>query len=143
MSERTRVLAIDFGTVRIGLALSDPTRTLASPLTVIRAGTTAIQEIAHLAMQHEAGEIMIGLPLSVDGSDSDMTRRVRAFAQQIGAAIPLPVVLYDERYSSMIAQEHMIEAGYSRKTRRKKGEVDKRAAAAMLQEYLDSGTNRG
>lgn len=132
-----RILAIDFGTVRMGVAISDPSRILASPLAVVQNGPDTITEIAALIKQHDVTEIMIGLPLNVDGSDSTMTQRVRAFATHVEQSLHLPVVLYDERYSSMIAQEMMIEAGHSRKQRQTKGELDKRAAAAMLQEYLN------
>lgn len=138
MTAATRILAIDFGTVRMGIAISDPTRILASPLAVVQNGPNTLDEIAALIAKNDVAEIMIGLPLNVDGTDSNMTKRVRAFAKHVEEKFKLPVVLYDERYSSMIAQEQMIEAGRSRKQRRAKGEVDKQAAAAMLQEYLNN-----
>ena len=138
MTAATRILAIDFGTVRMGIAISDPTRILASPLAVVQNGPNTLDELAALIAKNDVAEIMIGLPLNVDGTDSNMTKRVRAFAKHVEEKFKLPVVLYDERYSSMIAQEQMIEAGRSRKQRHVKGEVDKRAAAAMLQEYLNN-----
>jgi putative Holliday junction resolvase len=133
-----RILAIDFGTVRMGIAISDPTRTIATPLAVVPNSESTLDEIATLVSGNDVGEILIGLPLNVDNSDSSMTQRVRAFAKEVEARTGLPIILYDERYSSMIAQEIMIETGKSRKQRRVKGELDKRAAAAMLQEYLSA-----
>ena len=131
-------MAIDFGTVRMGIAISDPTRTIATPLGVVQNGDNTLADIATLASQNDVGEILIGLPLNVDNSDSAMTLRVRAFAKEVETRTGLPIILYDERYSSIIAQEQMIETGKSRKQRRVKGELDKRAAAAMLQEYLSA-----
>jgi putative Holliday junction resolvase len=138
-----RILALDFGTVRIGVAISDPSRTIASPIAVVPAGRGAIAAIASIAAANDVGEILVGLPLNVDNSDSAMTKKVRAFADHVHQSLKLPVTLYDERYSSMIAHDLMIASGHSRKKRQTKGELDKRAAAAMLQEYLNSLADTG
>jgi putative Holliday junction resolvase len=137
-----RVMAIDFGTVRLGVALSDPTRTLATPHAVVLNDQQVFVNLATIVARHDVREIVVGLPMTLAGSDSIMTTRARAFAKRLGEKIPLPVTMYDERYTSLIAEEHLRDTGRSRKARGKKGEVDKAAAAVMLQEYLNGLSSR-
>ncbi len=133
-----RVMAIDYGTVRLGVALSDPTRVLATPHAVVQNDQRVFERLAAIVAQHGVREIVVGLPITVAGGDSAMTARVRAFAKRLGEKIPLPVTLYDERYTSLLAEDALRDSGKRRSARQKKGEVDKAAAAVLLQEYLDA-----
>ena len=140
MSERDKkkIMAIDYGTVRIGIALSDEMHILASPLCTLINKKDALDEITLIIQKNNVEKIIVGLPITLSGNDSPMTVRVREFADRVREHISLPVELYDERYTSLLAQDSMIASGKKRKTRQKKGELDKRAAAILLQEYLDN-----
>jgi len=132
-----RILALDYGTVRIGVALSDERHVFATPLCVCINKKDVLDEIERIIEKNNVEKIIVGLPISVDGSDSPMTVRVRAFADHLHERTSLPVELYDERYTSLLAHDSLIASGKTRKARQKKGELDKRAAAILLQEYLD------
>ncbi len=131
-------MAVDYGTVRIGIALSDERHILATPLRTLINKKDSLDEILKIAQQNNVERVIVGLPLKEDGSDSHMTKQVRGFAERLHQKLSLPVELYDERYTSLLAQDSMIESGKKRKDRQKKGELDKRAAAILLQEYLDN-----
>jgi putative Holliday junction resolvase len=133
-----RIMAIDYGTVRIGIAFSDERQILATPFRTLINKNGMLNEIRRIIEHSNVEKIIVGLPLKEDGSDSQMTKQVRAFAEKLSDSILLPVELYDERYTSLLAQDSMIESGRKKKDRRKKGELDKRAASILLQEYLDS-----
>lgn len=130
-------MAVDYGTVRVGIALSDERHVLATPFRTIINKSGLFDEILKIATQNNVEKIIVGLPLKEDGSDSHMTKQVRTFAEKLSDKVKLSVELYDERYSSLLAQDSMIESGKKKKDRGKKGELDKRAAAILLQEYLD------
>ena len=131
-----RVLGIDPGEVRVGLAVSDPHGSVAVPLGVhIRTGTSDPADIAAVAVREGAELIVIGLPLLPDGSTGVQARRARRLAHAIERASKVPVVLWDERFSSQRAGRAMIEGGTSQR-RRRRG-LDAAAAAIILQEYLD------
>lgn len=133
-----RVLSIDFGTVRIGTAISDELGIIASPLEVVPASATAASEIAALATKHNAGCVVIGMPYALDGTETDMTRATREFMNKLAALLPCPIVEWDEAFSSRAALSGMIGAGVKRGRRRQKGTTDTWAAAIILQGYLDS-----
>lgn len=136
----SRALGVDFGTVRIGLALSDPLRVIASPYDVIGRGRDHASDHAAIAAAVAAADatvVVVGLPRAMSGSDSDATRAIRAEAEELRAAVPVPVVLWDERLSTVTAERALIEGGVRRKQR--KGSVDKVAAAVILQSWLDAG----
>jgi len=122
-----RVLALDHGAVRTGVAISDETATLARPLSVLdRVETDAGFAALLAAVRSEApGCVVVGLPVSLDGREHDQARRARAFASRLAAAVDLPVELYDERYTSRLADQ-----------RGGKAARDARAAATLLEEYL-------
>jgi putative Holliday junction resolvase len=138
-----RVLAVDVGARRIGLAVSDPTATLASPLkTIVRRGDRAAlvaavaREIERLRGEPDGlAVVVIGLPLTLDGRPHAGTRRVQAFAQALAAQTRLPVVFQDERLSSRDADSRL--ALRERDWRRRKARLDAAAAAIILQDYLD------
>src|SRR5690348_737848 len=120
-----RIMAIDYGTVRIGIALSDERHVLATPLRTIVNKSGLLDDILKIAAQNDVEKIIVGLPLKEDGGDSKMTIQVRAFAEKLSDKSKLPVELYDERYTSLLAQDSMIGSGKKKKDRRKKGELDK------------------
>jgi putative Holliday junction resolvase len=136
----TRALGLDLGTVRIGIATSDPGRVIASPYDVIRRTkdhATDHAAIASAVADSAATVVVVGLPRAMSGRDSEATRTIRAEAEELRAALTVPVVLWDERLSTVTAQRALIEGGVRRKQR--KGSVDKVAAAVILQSWLDAG----
>ena len=135
-----RVLAIDYGERRLGVALSDPTATFAQPLTTLvrRPGKRPpIQAILDLCAEHGVSALVVGLPLTLAGGDSDWTREVREFAARLAARAALPVALVDERLSSVAAQRAVRSVGLRKQARRQRERVDASAAALILQAFLD------
>jgi len=130
-------LGLDIGEKRIGVALSDPSGILASPLTRVHASDTgdAIEAIAQLVRQYEVGLVIAGLPYSMDGSLGQQAERVQDFLQKLSQHLEIPIETWDERLSTVAAERMMIEAGVGRERRRK--QVDAAAAALILQGYLD------
>lgn len=139
-----RVVGLDLGERRIGVAISDATRTLARPVGVLvrpRADADALclvaDEIRRLTAEEDGVEsIVVGLPRRLDGTANEMTHRVQAFAQQLSAASGLPVALQDERLSSREAESRL--ALRERDWRARKRKLDAAAAAIILQDYLDT-----
>jgi putative Holliday junction resolvase len=135
-----RILAIDYGARRLGIALSDPTATIARPLTTLvrRPGKRApIRAILDLCAEHSVDTIVVGLPLTLAGADSEWTREVRAFAASIEARAGVPVALVDERLSSVAAERAVRGIGLGKRAREQRERVDASAAALILQAYLD------
>jgi len=122
-----RVLALDYGAARCGVAVSDPTGTLATPLEpVLRPGTKkGFQRLRALVPETGAELVVVGLPVSLGGGDSAQTREVRQFADRLTAALTVPVELYDERFTTSLAEQ----AGGT-------ASLDSRAAAILLDEWL-------
>ncbi|HEX4804321.1 MAG TPA: Holliday junction resolvase RuvX [Conexibacter sp.] len=123
-----RVLALDYGSARCGCALSDPTGTLATPIEAVqRPGTRRGRaRLAALVREREVGRVVVGLPLGLSGEDTEQTREARAFAAQLEEVVGVPVSLYDERFTTRIA-----ERSGSRTT-----SEDSRAAAVLLEDWL-------
>lgn len=139
----TRVLAIDVGGRRIGLAISDPSRTLARPLVTLEAkspadGVTRVaDEIARLEKDDDGlAGIVVGLPVRLDGSPGDETARVAAFIDALKARTALPIVTADERLTSREAESRL--SVLERDWRARKKKLDAAAAAVILQDYLDA-----
>lgn len=132
-----RLLGLDVGDRTIGVALSDESATLASGLpTIRRTGIKKdVKELAELARGREVGGVVVGLPRSLDGSEGPQARKVLAFVEALKAAVKVPVVTWDERLTTVAAEQALIEGGVSR--RRRKDLVDKVAAVLILQTYLD------
>lgn len=133
-----RILALDVGDKRIGVAISDPLGIIASPLTKIdRTGTkSAIGTIVELVHLHDVELIIAGLPYSLDGTMGPQAHRIKYFLTKISEQIDIPIETWDESYTTLAAEEKMAEAGI-RKDKRKK-QIDAAAAALILQEYLDT-----
>lgn len=136
-----RILAVDYGERRIGLALSDPTATIASPLPTLKrrkGKRPPVAPIARLVEENAVEEIVVGLPLTLEGDDSDWTREVREFANALADRTSLPVALRDERLTSVRAERAVRSLGLSKEKREEKSRVDAAAAVLILQAYLDS-----
>ena len=132
-----RLIGIDPGTKTLGLALTDVERRIASALTTLRRRKFSldVQDLIALAKEHAVAGWIVGLPTNLDGSAGPRVQATRAFAQNLATALGLPVLLWDERLSTVSAERMLIDAGASRKRR---GEViDKVAAAIILQAALD------
>jgi putative Holliday junction resolvase len=139
-----RIVGLDVGERRIGLAVSDPTRTLARPLGVVQTSGLASDaldrvagEIARLAAEDDGvASLVVGLPRRLDGTANDMTPRVEAFATRLGDRTGLPIALQDERLSSREAESRL--ALREKDWRVRKQRIDAAAAAVILQDYLDA-----
>ena len=138
-----RLLGLDVGDVRIGVAVSDPTGTVVEPLTTIKAGSraAAIEKIAELVEQAGVGEVVVGTPVSLDGEVGPQARKIRTFTDLLAERISQPVRMWDESYSSLAADKIMGESGVGR--RKKKGKRDSVAAAVILREYLQGTRSTG
>ena|SRR5688572_10980388 len=143
-----RIVGLDVGERRIGVAISDATATLARPVGVLRsvaldadALEQAAREVARLAGEEDGvSTIVVGLPRRLDGTPNDMTPRVELFARELGALTHLPVVMQDERLTSREAESRL--ARRERDWRVRKQTLDAAAAAVILQDYLDTRPGR-
>ena len=133
-----RVLGLDVGDVRIGVALSDPTGTIASPLKIIqvKGSDGSIPDIASLAEEHQVEAVVVGMPISLNGSIGLQAQKVQKFCSALASRLKAPVVTWDERYSTVSVDRMMREVGPRRS--RRKNFRDSMAAAVILQGYLDS-----
>ncbi len=136
-----KILALDIGTVRIGIASSDIMEIIASPHEMYKRKNLKIdaQNIAKLASDLGAGEIVIGLPLKMDGSEGQSVQMAREFGDELAKLVSVPVFYQDERLSTVTAQKILIETGMRREKRKDK--VDSIAATIILQTYLDKKSN--
>ncbi|MFN3420540.1 MAG: Holliday junction resolvase RuvX [Armatimonadota bacterium] len=133
-----RILAVDYGEKRVGLAISDELRITASPLTTLLRSSDdeIIAQIVQLAQKYRVEEIVIGLPVRTDAKQGEMEQRVRSFAKKLRCRTKVPVALFDERFTTRIAEQVLLEADLSRKKRKRVR--DKLAAVILLQSYLES-----
>lgn len=141
--QRIRALGIDPGSKRIGIAVSDSSGTVASPLSVLprsRSRAHDLHEIARIACDEAADVIVMGLPLNMDGSEGPAAKAAIAEARQLATLVDVPVEMHDERLTTVSADRSLMEAGMKAPARRQI--VDKVAAAIMLQSWLDSRGNR-
>lgn len=131
-----RVLALDYGSARCGCAVSDPTGVLATPIEAVTApgSRRGIARLVELVQELDVELVVVGLPLSLAGGDSGQTSVTRAFAETLRRRLPVPVELYDERFTTRIAQLHGRAALASE---------DSRAAAHLLSSWLERRANRG
>ena len=133
-----RILALDHGTVRIGVAVSDELKMIAQPLEFIPAEpfSAFLERLKVILREKEVEMILIGMPRNMDGSYGPAALKVQAFVATLKNAITVPVKTWDERLTSVMANRMLIEANVRRENRKSK--VDKMAAAILLQSYLDS-----
>lgn len=132
-----RVLALDLGDVRIGVAISDEDRRVAVPLGTVRTGAPRdLHTIAELVREHDVALVVVGHPLSLSGERGDAARKAETFAEALRGVLPVPVALQDERLSTVEAERALREAGA--RGRRRRRAVDRSAATVILQAYLDA-----
>jgi len=129
-----RVLALDYGSARCGCALSDPTGTLATPIDPIARPATrkGFARVVDLVRDRGAERVVVGLPLGLSGADTDQTREARAWADRLAGALSVPVELYDERFTTRMAQQRAGSAA-----------EDSRAAAVLLEGWLQRESRFG
>ena len=132
---KKRIVAVDFGTKRCGLAISNETKSMALPWTTVSLSTIipTIQK-----RKEEIDSIIVGLPLLMNGQKAEMAKAVEAFAEKLEIALELPIILFDERLSSKHAESALRETGQKRKAIAKK--TDETAATFLLQSYLDANS---
>ena len=134
-----RILGIDYGEVRTGLALSDMSETLASPFKTLKMAKDpkiSIEKLLKEIAEHTIIRLVVGLPLLLSGKESNMTQTVKVFAKNLEMASSLPLILWDERLTSKEVERLMIEAKVKRKKRT--SHLDTLSATLILQSYLDS-----
>jgi putative Holliday junction resolvase len=137
-----RILALDVGERYVGVAISDPTATIARPLLTLERGSRKedAAAVAHLVQEHQVEKVVVGRPLSLDGTVGPQARRVDRYTEVVADQLEVPVVSWDERYSTARADEILRETRSEKAKRRARsnGEIDAIAAAVILQSYLDS-----
>lgn len=133
-----RLLAIDYGKKRTGLAVTDPLQLIAGGLTTV--ATAELMSFLQAYTQQENVErIIIGMPVTVNGTPSENQARVRSFVRQLHKIMPhIPVIFYDERFTSVLAHQAMIMGGMKKKARQDKAKVDEISATIILQSYMES-----
>jgi len=138
----TPVLGLDLGTKRIGVALSDPTDTLASPFSTVphRSSRADVAQLAALCAEQRVTAVVVGWPRNMDGTSGPAAKQAEEFAERLRAATGLPVHLWDERLSTVAAERVLIEAGARRERRR--DVRDRVAAVFLLQAFLDARARR-
>ena len=139
MSSRSRLLGIDFGSVRVGLAVSDADRRIASPLDTYsrRDPQRDAQYFRQLVETEEIGQIVVGLPVHLDGREGVKAGEARTFGTWLEEITGLPLVYWDERFTTVEAEGHLLAAGLTNK--RRKSRRDRVPAQILLQSYLDAG----
>jgi putative pre-16S rRNA nuclease len=138
MTEQKRILGIDYGEKRVGIAITDPLRMFAYGLITIQNDVNFWKNFNKLFVEYDIETLVLGFPLKESGARSSSTELIEKFKLELEEKIKLPIILVDERYSSVIAQQQILETTPSKKKRRDKGLVDKNAAAIILKDYLDS-----
>lgn len=130
-------LGVDVGSVRIGVARSDPSGILATPVETVKRGSGDLDRIAALAAEYDVVEVIVGLPTSLSGREGPAAGLARAFAQELAVRLaPTPVRLFDERLTTVAAQQGMRASG--RKAKNQRSVIDQAAAVVLLQDALDA-----
>lgn len=134
----TRILGLDYGTVRIGVAVSDPLKIIAQGLTTLPNNSDSIARILAIVAEQGVERIIVGDPLTLRGEQSSKGEEVSLFVEQLKKATTVPIDRADERFTSVMAHRSMLTMGTKKKQRQNnKGKIDEMAAAIMLQSYLD------
>jgi putative Holliday junction resolvase len=131
-----RIMAIDFGTKRIGIAVTDPLMMFAYPLTTIINDNNMWKNLLNIFKEYTVSKIVLGYPLKENNEKSSSTLNVEKFYEELKQKFDVPIELIDERYSSEIASERILASVKSRKKRQNKGLIDMNAACVILQDYL-------
>ncbi|MBI4417439.1 MAG: Holliday junction resolvase RuvX [Ignavibacteriales bacterium] len=140
--EEKRVLGIDFGTRRIGLALSDPLRILATAHSILENNADMWQKLVGIIRRENVDLAVVGMPLTLKGERGSKAEEVQRFVEVLKQRVSIEVVYWDERFTTMIAERYRLASGIGRKARRtSKHELDAVAAAILLQGFLDRTKN--
>jgi putative holliday junction resolvase len=133
-----RILALDYGSVRVGVAVSDPLHIIAQSVGACRNDATLFDELAAIVRQYDPGLIVVGMPFTLKGEKGKKAEEVDQFVERLKERIGIETVLWDERFTSKMAQRTLIDMGTRKKERKEnKGRVDAMAAALILQSFLD------
>lgn len=133
-----RILGIDFGTKRIGIAVSDPLRIIATGLKVVPNSPRACGEIGRIAQEYDVEKIVVGMPFNLKGEKAAMAKEVEAFMNELRATTGKEVVDWDERFTSHTAHQTLLTMGVKKTRRQSKSQIDMMASALILQGYLDA-----
>jgi putative pre-16S rRNA nuclease len=139
VTARSRLLGVDFGTVRVGLAICDSEHIISSPLATYQRRNEALDGdyFRKLVEAEQIGGLVVGLPVHMSGDEGEKAKQARAFGTWLAKVTSLPIVFWDERYTSKIAEGHLRQAGLSHQ--RRKDRRDKVAAQILLQSYIEAG----
>ncbi len=139
MTARGRLMGVDYGHVRVGLAVCDSERIIASPLTVYERRNELLdaEYFRKLVETEQVGGLVVGLPVHMSGDEGEKAKQARTFGDWLAKITSLPVVFWDERYSTKAAESHLRSAGLTHK--RRKDRRDKVAAQIILQSYIEAG----
>ncbi len=138
MSLQGRVLGIDYGSKRVGVAMSDPLRVLAGGIGTLNNDDSLMDRLAGLVEEHQVSLIVVGMPYAPDGGRGAKGREVELFIRRLESVIPATITTWDESFSSVEARRTFRQGGMKRKQRQEKARVDEMAARLLLQEYLDA-----
>jgi putative Holliday junction resolvase len=139
MQEQRRILGVDYGSKRIGLALSDPLRIVASAYATVENDGRMWDRMKEVIQRENIEFAVVGMPLNLKGEEGMKALEVRKFVETFKSSLGLEVVLWDERFTTSLAHHYRLESGIGKKKRRNdKGRIDAAAAAIMLQGFLDS-----
>jgi putative Holliday junction resolvase len=133
-----RLLGIDYGTKRIGLALSDPLGIIATPLETIANDALTFERIAAIVEREHARTVVVGMPFNLKGEKSKKAKEVEEFIARLKKHIRAEIIFWDERFTSTIAQQTLRSMGAKKKDRQNKSTIDSMAAAIILQDFLNS-----
>ena len=138
LQEKKRILAIDYGTRRVGIAISDPTNVIAQGLQTLDHDKKLFGVLRALVSEYQVGTIVVGMPYNLKGEVGLKANEVSEFVDQLRPEISVPVTTWDERFTTSMARKAMREMGTKKMNRRQKGRVDRLASTLLLQSYLDS-----
>lgn len=130
-----RIMALDVGDKRVGIALSDPLNLTAQPFKVIERGNKELQEIKKIIDEKEVSKIVLGLPLNSKGGETEQSKKIRKFAEKLKNKISVPIEFYDERFTTIEAEKVLISADIRRNKR--KNVIDMLSSVLILQGYLE------
>ncbi len=133
-----RVLAVDYGTKRVGLALTDPLFTFAYPFKTLINNRQLLNQLKQIIDEKGVQKIILGYPSREDGKESVLIPEINKFKEKLNKISKVEIILWDEIYTSRIAEKRIMETKKKKKTRRDKSLIDSNAAAVILQEYLES-----
>lgn len=136
--QEERIMGLDYGSRRIGVSVSDPLGITAQALESVENNETGMERLLELIRERHVTLVVVGMPLNLKGERAQKAKEVEAFIQRLKNRSQIEVVSWDERFTTTIAQQSLIQMGTRRKQRRERGRVDAMAAAIILQGFLDS-----